>query len=64
MITREKENELLLIATRWEAICDLLDGEEVSEFALSFPEVQKVDDLLTEMKYLKEHCQNLYRILE
>ena len=45
-ITREKENELLMIATRWEAICDLLDGKEVSEFDLSFPEVRKVADLI------------------
>ena len=44
-MNREKENELLMIAARWEAICDLLDEKEVSDFMLSFPEVREVANL-------------------
>ena len=42
---RDKENELILIAARWEAICDILDGLEVSDYMESFPEVRQVADL-------------------
>ena len=34
------------IAARWEAICALLRGEEVSDFMLSFPEVRQVSDMV------------------
>lgn len=39
---RERESELALIAARWEAICDILNGEEPSDFMLSFPDVREV----------------------
>ena len=42
---REQESQLIEIASRWEWICAILDGEEVSDFALSFPEVRQVADL-------------------
>jgi hypothetical protein len=42
---REQENHLIMIAARWEAICNILDGEEPSDFMLSFPEVRQVFDL-------------------
>ncbi len=42
---RDKISQLTLIAARHEAICDVLDGLEVSDFMLSFPEVRKVADL-------------------
>lgn len=45
-----KVSELL---ARWEWMCCLLDGEEVSDFALSFPEVRKVADLIQELQYLR-----------
>jgi len=38
--------ELIGIASRWEAICELLRGEEVSDFMLSFPEVRQVSDMV------------------
>ena len=47
-----KENnenaELILVASRWEAMCELLDGKEVSDFMLSFPEVRKLADFISE----------------
>lgn len=42
---RDKENELIMIAARWEAVCEALEGKEPSDFMLSFPEVRKVWDL-------------------
>ena len=39
-------SELISIAARWEAICELLDGKEVSDFMLSFPEVRQVSDMV------------------
>ena len=39
-------SELIAIAARWEAICELLRGEEVSDFMLSFPEVRQVSDMV------------------
>jgi hypothetical protein len=42
---REQENNLIMIAARWGAICNILDGEEPSDFMLSFPEVRQVFDL-------------------
>ena len=45
-MTREEENQLIEIAARWEAVCDVLDGEEVSDFMMSFPEVLAVYDLM------------------
>lgn len=45
-MTRDQENKLIEIASRWEWMRDLLDGKEVSDFALSFPEVQKLDDIM------------------
>ena len=41
-----REPELVEIAARWEAICELLDGKEVSDFMLSFPEVHQVSDMV------------------
>lgn len=41
----EERNQLLMIAARWEAICDILAGVEPSEFLLSFGEVRQVFDL-------------------
>jgi hypothetical protein len=40
------ENRLIEIAARWEAICNILQGETVSDFMLSFPEVRQVEDLM------------------
>ena len=45
-MTRDEENKLIEIAARWESICALLDGQQVSEFELSFPEVRHVADLM------------------
>ena len=45
-MTREEENQLIFIAARWEAVCDVLDGEEVSDFMMSFPEVRRVRDFV------------------
>lgn len=42
----ERENKLVLIAARWEAICDILERKKVSDFLLSFPEVSQVADLV------------------
>ena len=53
----EKENELIEIAARWEAICNILDGYEVSDFAMSFGEVREVADL----KSYYEHSQKIRR---
>ena len=49
-MTREEENQLIEIAARWEAVCDVLDGEEVSDFMMSFPEVRQVADLVALQK--------------
>jgi hypothetical protein len=51
---REKENQLILIASRWEAICDILDGKEASDFMVSFPEVRQVADLYAAYKQAVE----------
>jgi hypothetical protein len=45
-MNRDEENTLVMIAARWEWMCDLLDGQEVSDFALSFPEVRQLADLI------------------
>ena len=45
-MNRDKENELIEIASRWEWMCELLDMKEVSDFALSFPEVRELDDIM------------------
>ena len=66
---REKENELIMVAARWEAICDILDGEEASGFMLSFPEVQRVADLCstntkkacTDCETYKQYCAGCTR---
>ncbi|MFH1999800.1 MAG: hypothetical protein ABIK28_08970 [Planctomycetota bacterium] len=42
----ETNNQLIMIASRWEWMCNLLEGEEVSDFALSFPEIRKLDDIM------------------
>ena len=42
----DQNKELVQIAARWEAICDLLDGNDPSDFMLSFPEVMHVADLV------------------
>ena len=46
MISDIEYSELILIASRWEAICQLIKGEEVSDFMLSFPEVRQVSDMV------------------
>jgi len=46
-MTSDEENKLIEIASRWQWICDLLDGKQISDFALSFPEVRKLDDIMT-----------------
>ena len=45
-MTRDEENYLLLIASRWEWMTRLLNMEEVCDFALSFPEVRQLDDIM------------------
>jgi len=37
------------IAARWEWMCDLLEGKAVGEFALSFPEVRQLSDLVQQI---------------
>lgn len=44
-MNRDEENNLIEIASRWQWMCELLDMKEVSDFALSFPEVRKLDDI-------------------
>lgn len=51
VMDKERENELIMIAARWESICDLLEGKEVDEFMLSFPEVRQVADLVSTQQY-------------
>ena len=45
-IDEDEYSELMVIASKWEAICALLRGEEVSDFMLSFPEVRQVSDMV------------------
>uniref|UniRef100_A0A6M3IUT8 Uncharacterized protein n=1 Tax=viral metagenome TaxID=1070528 RepID=A0A6M3IUT8_9ZZZZ len=45
-IQANEYNYLLELAARLEWMCDLLDMQEVSDFALSFPEVRKLDDIM------------------
>jgi len=42
---KKEENKLITIAARWEAICDILNGNEPSDFMFSFPEVRQVAEL-------------------
>ena len=44
-MNREEENQLIFIAAQYEAMCQALDGEEVSDFMLSCPDVRRVWDL-------------------
>ena len=46
VIDEDEYSELMVIASKWEAICELLRGEEVSDFMLSFPEVRQVSDMV------------------
>ena len=46
VIDDDEYSELMVIASKWEAICALLRGEEVSDFMLSFPEVRQVSDMV------------------
>lgn len=52
-IDKAEYNELLMIASRWEAIYDILEGKEVSDFMLSFPEVRQIADLYDASKTVK-----------
>ena len=45
-IQANEHNYLLELAVRLEWMCDLLDMKEVSDFALSFPEVRKLDNIM------------------
>ena len=49
-ITELKNSPLTEIAARWEAICDILEGEAPSDFMLSFPEVRQVAELVKTSK--------------
>ena len=42
----DENSRLIEIAARWQWMCDLLEGEEVSDFSPSFPEVRKLDDIM------------------
>jgi len=53
-----KERSLIEIAARWEAICAILDGENVSDFMLSFPEVRQIADIV-EMQKQQIHIQDI-----
>jgi len=46
VIDDDEYSELMVIASKWEAICALLRGEEVSDFMLSFPEIRQVSDMV------------------
>ena len=46
VIDDDEYSELMVIASKWEAICELLRREEVSDFMLSFPEVRQVSDMV------------------
>lgn len=46
VVERKEHLRLINIAARWEAMCSLLDGEEVSDFMLSYPEIEKLDDII------------------
>ena len=50
-MTKEYETQLIEIAARWEAICRILDGEEVSDFMMSYPEVRQVADLYYKLSF-------------
>jgi hypothetical protein len=45
LMNRDEESRLIMIAARWEAVCEALKGKEPSDFMLSFPEVRRVWDL-------------------
>ena len=49
-IITNRKAKLTEIAARWEWMCDLLDGKEVSDFALSFPEVRELNYLMKELR--------------
>ena len=53
---KQEESELIMIAARWEAICDILDGKIPSDFMMSFPEVRKVADLVQQCRCLRASC--------
>ena len=43
---KNRESAYALLAERLDAICHILNGEEPSEFMLSFPEVRDVLNLM------------------
>ncbi len=47
---RESLPELIMIASRWESICEILGGKEPSDFMLSFPEVMQIRELIDKAK--------------
>jgi len=42
---REKDNVIVLLLAQIEAIENILDGEEVSDFELSFPLIRRIYEL-------------------
>ena len=43
-------SEMAQICARWEAMCNLMDGEEVSDFMLSYGEIRELADMVQREK--------------
>ena len=48
-------SDLVLILSRWEAMCELIEGNEVSDFMISFPEVRKLAGVISTAPIWKLH---------
>lgn len=57
------ENELVLANSILESIEEILEGKEVSDFALSFPIVRTVMDLYESKKELESENKKVWRLL-
>ena len=58
-ISESEYSKLVEAAAKWEAVLALWNGEEVSDFMLSFPEVRAVADALKEREAMVPTVERL-----
>lgn len=56
------QTELILIAARWEAMCEIVEGKEVCDFTLSFPEVRACQALKVSSDSMKASLNDTHRL--
>ena len=54
---RQLENELVMTCSILDAIHRIINGQEVSDFKLSFPAVREVADIITSQRIRIDPCE-------